>query len=315
MRISRYAIKRIVSIIPVLIGASVLVFMLIHMAPGDPALTIGGMYMSEDGLAQLRKNLRLDLPLYQQYFMWIKDLVSGNFGISAVNQRPVLDIILNSFPVTLLLAVSAFCVSLIIGIPAGVIAAYKHNSLYDQIIRGLSIGGVSMPRFWLALIFIWFAGIQFRILPPGGYTPITENFIEGLRSIILPVMTLAMAPMSRIARVTRASMLDILNTDYIRTARGKGLKEPTILLRHALRNALITVLTLVGMEIAYLLAGAAIVETVFFIPGTARMLINSVHARDYQVVQGIVLFITFIFVISNLVVDLLYHRINPKIRF
>lgn len=171
-----------------------------------------------------------------------------------------------------------------------------------------------MPRYWLALIVIWYVGLQLKILPPGGYTPIAENFIGGIKSLALPVFTLAMAPISRITRLTRASMLDVLNTDYIKTARGKGLKESTILIRHALRNALIPVLTLSGMEIAYLLAGAVIVERIFFLPGMGRMLIDSVNNRDYQLIQGILLFTAVIFTISNLIVDLLYNRINPRLR-
>lgn len=314
MNTEKYIVKRVLSIIPVLLGTSVLIFSLIHLAPGDPAITIAGLYADETVLAQIRKNLGLDLPLYQQYFRWLSNVIRGNLGVSAINRRPVLDVILKSFPLTLLLALFAMFLAIVISIPMGIITAYRRNSIIDQIFRGFTIGGISMPRYWLALIVIWYVGLQLKILPPGGYTPIAENFIGGIKSLALPVFTLAMAPISRITRLTRASMLDVLNTDYIKTARGKGLKESTILIRHALRNALIPVLTLSGMEIAYLLAGAVIVERIFFLPGMGRMLIDSVNNRDYQLIQGILLFTAVIFTISNLIVDLLYNRINPRLR-
>jgi len=315
LELKGYIVKRLILLLPTLWGVATFVFFLMHLIPGDPAIAIAGIHSTPEQIAAIRRRLNLDLPIYTQYFLWFWKLLHGNLGISAFSNTKVTTLILHAFPVTVLLASFAMFIAIIISIPLGIISAYKHNHITGRISDGFAIIGLSAPEFWLALIFIYFFAVKFRIFPAGGYISPIKNLLGCLRLLVLPAIAMGIPPMGRITRIVRSSTLDVLNSDYVRTARGKGLKESVVIIRHVLKNSLIPVITIIGMETGYLLGGSILIETIFFIPGMGRLLYKSVSTRDYTVVQGVVLFSAIVFVLSNLIVDVLYAWINPKIKY
>jgi peptide/nickel transport system permease protein len=333
--VRRYAIRRSLTIVPVLLGVSVLVFSFIHLIPGDPALTMLGERATPEKVAEVRARLGLDRPIWQQYVLYIGKALQGDLGVSIVRGDPVASDLLRRFPATVELAVAAIVVAIACGIPIGVASAVWRNSLLDSLARLGALTGVSMPIFWLGLVLAWFFGVQLRILPTGfrlasgtSFVPwtnfvILDSLLQGdwasladaLRHLILPALALATIPLAVIARMTRASMLEVLSREYIRTAEAKGLSRRAVILRHALRNALLPVLTVIGLQVGRLLAGAILTETIFSWPGIGLWVYESIESRDYAIVQGVSLFIAVIVVGVNLVTDVLYAAVDPRIKY
>ena len=331
----RYAVRRSLTIVPVLLGVSILVFSFIHLIPGDPALTMLGERATPEKVAEVRARLGLDRPIWQQYVLYVGHALRGDLGVSIVRGDPVAGDLLRRFPATVELAVAAIVVAIALGIPIGVASAVYRNSLLDSLARLGALTGVSMPIFWLGLVLAWFFGVQLRILPTGfrlasgsAFVPWT-NFVildallqgdwtslaDALRHLVLPALALATIPLAVIARMTRASMLEVLSREYIRTAEAKGLSRRAVILRHALRNALLPVLTVVGLQVGRLLAGAILTETIFSWPGIGLWVYESIESRDYAIVQGVSLFIAVIVVGVNLLTDVLYAAVDPRIKY
>ena len=331
----RYAIRRGLTIVPVLLGVSLLVFSFIHLIPGDPALTMLGERATPEKVAEVRARLGLDRPIWQQYVLYIGKALRGDLGVSIIRGDPVATDLLRRFPATVELATAAIVVAIGLGIPIGVASAVWRNSLLDSLARLGALTGVSMPIFWLGLVLAWFFGVQLRVLPTGfrlssgtAFVPWT-NFVildallqgdwptlaDAVRHLILPALALATIPLAVIARMTRASMLEVLSREYIRTAEAKGLSRRVVILRHALRNALLPVLTVVGLQVGRLLAGAILTETIFSWPGIGLWVYESIESRDYAIVQGVSLFIAVIVVGVNLLTDVLYAAVDPRIKY
>jgi peptide/nickel transport system permease protein len=307
--------QRIAQIIPTLILVSVLVFCLQQLMPGDPAVVLAGEERGDPRvLAQIRSELWLDRSLPVQYLHWVGNVVQGNLGYSWHTREPVATLIEEKLPVTAQLAVMAFIIAVLIGVPAGVVAAVKRNGPWDYIANAIGLAGLSMPTFWLGIMLILLVSVDLGWLPPSGYVPLTQDVWRSLATTIMPAFVLGNAIAAILMRHTRSAMLSVLDQDYVRTARAKGLSERRVILRHALRNALIPVVTLGALELGTLLSGAVLTEQVFSIPGFGKMVVDAVFNRDYPVVQGVVLVTAFLFIALNLLADILYVLINPRLR-
>jgi peptide/nickel transport system permease protein len=333
--VRRYAVRRALTIVPVLLGVSVLVFSFIHLIPGDPALTMLGERATPEKVTEVRARLGLDRPIWQQYLLYVGNALRGDLGVSIVRGDPVASDLLRRFPATVELAMAAIIAAVALGIPIGVASAVWRNSPLDSLARLGALTGVSMPIFWLGLVLAWVFGVQLRLLPTGfrlssgtAFVPWTNfvildallqrdwpTFVDALRHLILPALALATIPLAVVARMTRASMLEVLSREYIRTAEAKGLSRRAVVLRHALRNALLPVLTVVGLQVGRLLAGAILTETIFSWPGIGLWVYESIESRDYAIVQGATLFIAVIVVTVNLATDLLYAVVDPRIKY
>ncbi len=309
-----YAMRKIVNAIPILIGVSILVFLLVHLTPGDPARILAGPEAYEEDIAAIRERLGLNDPIHVQYWRFISSAVRLDFGRSFRTQRPVTQDILMRFPNTLQLAMVAITWSVIFGVGIGVYAGVRPNSIGDSLSMGAALVGVSAPSFWKGLLLMLIFAYLLGWLPASG---MGESFFsaDGLKRMIMPAITLGTGTAAVMARMTRSSMLEVLNQDYIRTARSKGLSERNVVYRHALRNALIPVVTLIGLQLGVLMGGAVITEQVFAWPGVGTLVINGINARDYPMVQACILLIATIFVVVNLLVDLTYSLIDPRIRY
>lgn len=302
----KYLIRRILAAIPVLLGVSLIVFLMIHLIPGDPVQHILGEFASPERVAELRNQLGLNDPLPIQYLKFLSKAIRGDLGRSLISNVPVVDEIARAFPVTIQLAIYSIIVSSLFGLLAGIIAAVRHNTFWDQLAMIGALFGISTPSFWLALILMMIFAYNLGWFPISGYS--------GLSSLVLPTAVLAALSAGSIARITRSSMLEVLGQDYIRTARAKGLDEETVVLKHSLKNAMIPVVTLVGLQFGSLLAGAIITETVFALPGLGRLAVQAITTRDFPMIQGVTLFVATLFVLTNLIVDLMYGLIDPRIR-
>ncbi|SDC43130.1 ABC transporter permease [Belnapia rosea] len=308
-------LRRLGQIVPTLLILSVMIFGLQQLMPGDPALTLAGEERGDPQvLAQIRAELRLDRPLPEQYLHWVARAVQGDFGFSWRIREPVAKLILEKLPVTFQLAVMAFLIALVIGIPAGVISAVRRDRPVDWLANGLALFGISMPNFWLGIMMILLFSVQLGWLPPSGYVPLTEDPVQSLATTIMPAFVLGSGIAGVLMRHTRAAMLGALSQDYVRTARAKGLDERVVVGRHALRNALIPVVTLGTIEFGRLLAGAVLTEQIFTIPGFGKLIVDAVFNRDYPVVQGVVMATALIFVTLSLIADILYMAVNPRLR-
>jgi peptide/nickel transport system permease protein len=311
------------------------VFGFLRLIPGDPAVTMLGERATPENIARVREQLGLNKPLPEQYLIFLGNALRGDLGRSILRQEPVTQEIIRRFPATIELALAALLIAVVVGIPAGVISAVRRGSWFDSSSMLVALTGVSMPIFWLGLMLIYLFAVVLHLLPTGGrldagtqLAPITNLvlvdallrgnipvFFQGLRHLLLPALALGTIPMAIIARMTRSSMLEVLGQDYIRTAQAKGLKERTVVVRHALRNAWLPIITVVGLQVGILLSGAILTETVFSWPGIGRWLVDAIYARDYPIVQGVTLMIALIFVVVNLTVDILYALVDPRIRF
>jgi peptide/nickel transport system permease protein len=300
--------------IPVIFFISVMVFTIMHLIPGDPAYVMLGEEASPEAVEALRKELGLDRSVPVQYMEWIKAALKGDLGRSIRNNEKILDAILDRLPVTAYLAVSAVVFSILIALPAGIIAGVRPKSLMDVAATVLAMAGIAMPSFWLGILLIFFFAFKLEWLPIMGYVSPLENFWDSIRHIILPAVTLGASMAATNTRFIRSSMLEVMNKEYITTARSKGLREIEIIRGHALKNALIPVVTMLGLQMAMLFGGALIVETIFAIPGLGRLIVNAIFTRDFPMVQGIVLFMAVFVLTANFIVDILYSFLDPRIR-
>jgi len=301
--------------IPVIFFITVMVFTIMHLIPGDPAYVMLGEEASPKAVEALRKQLGLDRSIPVQYMAWMKAALKGDLGRSIRNNEKILDAILDRLPVTAYLAISAVVFSILIALPTGIIAGVRPKSMMDVVATVLAMGGIAMPSFWLGILLIFFFAFNLEWLPIMGYVSPLEDFWDSIRHIILPAVTLGASMAATNTRFIRSSMLDVMNKEYITTARSKGLRETGVIRKHALKNALIPVVTMLGLQMAMLFGGALIVETIFAIPGLGRLIVNAVFTRDFPMVQGIVLFMAVFVLTANFTVDILYSFLDPRIRF
>jgi len=313
--VARYIVRRIFFILPVALLVSFLTFMIVHLIPGDPARLILGESATPQTVAALRQQLGLDQPLPRQFVLWLWQALHGNLGQSIQLDQPVLQAITQRAPVTVELGVAALLYSLLIALPCGIYAAAHRNAWINKVVDVIALFGTAIPAFVLGLLLILFFAVDLRIFPPGGYVPITEDPFGNLRDLILPVITLGTGSVAVNMRQIRASMSEVLKQDYIRTAQAKGLVERQINYTHALRNAVIPALTVVGLQIGAILGGAFVVETIFLWPGIGQLAVQSILSKDYPLVQGIVLLSALSYMATNLLVDISYAVLDPRIRF
>ncbi|SEL71275.1 peptide/nickel transport system permease protein [Paenibacillus sp. cl141a] len=311
---TKYIVQRILSLIPILLVVAVVVFMLIHLTPGDPASVILGDEASEEAIAQLRAQLGLDLPLYQQFISWFGGVVTGDLGQSIFMDMSVAEAFFSRVPPTLSLAILAQIFAVIIALFLGVIAARKRGTLADQAVMGFSLLGISVPSFLLGLFLILFFAVKLQWLPVAGYQPLSSGLWNHLRYLLLPAIALGAMQAALIARMTRSSLIEVLSEQYIKTARAKGLKERIVVYKHALKNAFIPILTVIGETFGTLITGASVIETVFNVPGIGQLIIRSIERRDFAVIQGSILLITVTYVLLNLLIDLLYGLLDPRVK-
>ena len=331
----KFLVRRLLSLIPVLVGISLLVFLFIHFIPGDPIWVMLGDFATEESVAELRQDLGLDEPLHVQYVKYVGRLLQGDLGESIHTRNPITSDLATRLPASLELAITAMLIASLIGIPAGVISAMNHRSLIDSLSMVGALIGVSLPIYVLGLFAIWIFAVQLGWLPPGGrLSPdieleritgfhvldsiVTRNWTalgDSLKHLTIPSIVLATVPMAIIARITRASLLEVFSQDFVRTARSKGLRERSVVTRHVLKNAMLPVITVIGIQFGVILSGAVLTETIFSWPGIGRWVYEAIQKRDYPVVQGMTLFIGVVFLLSSLVVDALYVWLDPRIRY
>lgn len=312
--VGRQLTERLVTTIPVVVIVTVLIFLLVHLAPGDPITVLAGdQAVDPEVVERLHAQYHLDDPLPLQYLRWLGQTVQGDFGYSFASRQPVRDAIADRLTVTLQLTLFALVIALAIAIPVGVLAAIYRHSVFDYLNQVLAMLGGSMPAFWLGILLILLFAQKLSWLPASGYTPFLDDPITCLEHLLLPAITLSSAYAAVLSRVARASMLDVLHEDYIRTARAKGLAEYQVNVRHALRSALLPIITLVGMEAGHLLGGAVVTETVFALPGMGRLLVDAVSSRDFPIVQGATLVLVVMLVASNLIADVAYGIADPQV--
>jgi peptide/nickel transport system permease protein len=315
----RYLLQRLVAFIPTLIGVSLLIFIAIRLIPGDAITaqlgTEAGM-LTEAQRASLERYYGLDKPAVEQYFVWFGEAVRGNLGFSIRHGKPVTDLIAAHFPLTLQLALMSVVIALLIGVPLGLFAAVSRNPVLNTISRVFALLGLALPNFLVGTLIIYFLSVVLKVLPnAGNYVSFADDPLRNLSQMIFPALTLGFSFAAAVMRTTRSAMLEVLNEDYVRTARSKGLRERLVVNRHALRNALIPVVTLVGIQMGYLLGGTFIVEQIFALPGLGRLTVNAISQREYALVQGATLFIALNFVAINLLVDLVYAAIDPRVSY
>ena len=311
----RFLAQRILAVFPVLFIVAVIVFLILRLTPGDPAAVIAGNSASVEDIVRIRKSLGLEEPLLTQFFIWIKGVVTGDLGHSFYFRLPVTELIAQRLEPSAMLALMTILMSVSIAVPLGVLAAWKHGSWFDRGLMGFSVFGFSIPGFVLAYILIYVVSLKLNLLPVQGYKRIGDGFIPFVRHLLLPSITLSIIFIALIARVTRAAVSEALTEDYIRTARSKGLSEGRVLIRHALANAAVPIVTVIGIGIAILIGGVVVTETVYAIPGLGQLTVDAVLARDFPVVQGVILFFSVTYVMINLLIDLSYIVFDPRIRY
>ncbi len=309
-----YFLKRLAAVIPTVFFVTVMIFCLQQLLPGDPAVILAGEDQDQNTVAYLRQKMHLDEPLPVRYGYWISGVMRGDFGDSLRIQQPVRQLIQDKLPVTLELAALAMMIALLIGIPAGIVSAVAKDSAWDYLANIFALWGLSTPNFWLGILMILLFSVSLGWLPASGYVSPSEDLKANLLSMIMPAFVLGNAIAAVLMRHTRSAMLQVLNADYVRTARAKGLKENKVVLKHALRNAIMPIITLGALEFGTLLSGAVLTEQVFSIPGFGKLIVDAVFNRDYAVVQGVVLFTSTIYIVLNLLADMAYFLVNPRLR-
>jgi peptide/nickel transport system permease protein len=311
-----YVIKRVLATIPVMVIVAILVFALLRLAPGDPAAVIAGDYATAADIERIRDQLGLNDPLHVQLWKWGVQLVQGDLGQAIFSRKPVSELIVQRIEPTLLLALTTIVFSVLVAVPLGTLAAWRAGSWIDRLVMVFSVGGFSIPVFVLGYILIYVLAMQLKLLPVQGYkSPFTDGLWPFFLHIVLPTLTLSVIFIALIARMTRASVMEVLQEDYVRTARAKGQSEIKILLRHAVRNAAVPIVTVIGIGIALLIGGVVVTESVYNIPGLGRLVLDAVLARDYPVIQGLILFFSLIYILINLLIDLSYTLFDPRIRY
>lgn len=310
-----YVARRILATIPVLMVVALVVFSILHFAPGDPAAIIAGDQATPEQIERIRASLGLDLPFHEQFGRWVVNVMQGDFGNSIFSNRPVLTLLAQRLEPTIALTVTTMIVTVLLAVPAGVLAAWKAGTWIDRAIMSVAVLGFSFPVFVVAYILIYLLSIEARLLPIQGYRPLEDGFWPFLRHLILPSLALGLSFMALVARITRASMLEVLSQDHIRTVRAKGAPPGRLLFDHALPNAAVPILTIIGVGVAILLGGVVVTESVFAIPGVGRLVVDAILNRDYPVIQGVLLIFSGVYVFVNLAVDLLYVLFDPRIRY
>ncbi|WP_311969820.1 ABC transporter permease [Pseudomonas baltica] len=310
-----YFLRRVLAAVPVMLVVALFVFLLLRLSPGDPAAIIAGDMASPEQLAAIRQNLGLDQPLYRQFFVWIWQLLHGDFSTSLMAHTAVLNMIGQRLEPTLSLALVSILFTILISVPLGVLAAWKHGSWIDNLVMSTSVLGFSIPVFVIGYGLITVFALDLKWLPVQGFRSLGDGLVPFAQRIVLPALTLSSVYVALVARMTRASMLEVLGEDYIRTARAKGLSEVHVLFRHALRNAMIPILTVIGTGFALMISGVVVTESVFNIPGLGRLIVDAVLARDYPVIQGMILLTSGVYVVINLLIDLSYAVSDPRIRY
>ena len=308
-----YVLRRLLLALPVLLGVSVLVFLILHLTPGNPALAVAGPDAPPEVVREVERALGLDQPLYVQYARYLARIARGDFGRSIRSREPVLGRLRDTFPVTLSLALIGVVFTTAVSLPMGILAAYHRNTPLDVATILIVLTGSAMPVFAVGLILLWIFGVTLRWFPISGYAPLTT--LSGWRHMVLPAITVSSGTVALLARLTRSSMLETLHQGYVQTARAKGLRELLVVLRHAFRNALLPVITVIGLQFGILLSGAVVTESIFSLPGMGRLLVQAILGRDFPVVQGAVLLAAVTFVLTNLVVDTIYAAADPRIRY
>ena len=314
---TRYILTRLVTLVPILLGVSMLIFGTFHLVPGDVVDIMMGDEVSGDPRAaeELRKSLNLDKPVYVQYWYWFKNAIRGDLGKSFTSGKQVMDEILGRLPVNIELVMIAMGFVILLGIPLGMLSAYRQFSFIDGLLRVVTIMGYSIPNFWLATLVVLLGSLYFEWLPVLYYVPFTEDPLENLKCMIIPGFVLGTTTLSYIVRMTRSSVLDTLRQDYVRTARAKGMTERVILFVHVLKNSLIPVVTVLGFQIGVLIGGLVLTEEVFVLPGVGRLILLAIEQRDFMIVTGAILFLAFVFVTINLIVDIIYAFLDPRITY
>jgi peptide/nickel transport system permease protein len=310
-----YILRRLLSMLPVMAVVAVFVFLLLHLAPGDPAAIIAGDNATPQNIAMIRQRLGLDEPIWKQFLVWVWSLVQGDLGRSMFWNEPVMKLVAQRAEPTISLAMTTLVVAVVIAVTLGIAAAAKAATAVDRIIMGFAVMGFSVPVFVVGYVLIYVFAIQLRWLPVQGYTPIAEGVGPWLRNLVLPSVALGLAYVALIARITRATMLDVLAEDYMRTARAKGVARRPMLLKHAFKNAAVPVVTVIGIGVALLIGGVVITETVFNIPGIGRLVVDAIARRDYPIIQGVIMLFAGVYVLVNLLVDLSYTLFDPRIRY
>ncbi|HEU0148944.1 MAG: peptide/nickel transport system permease protein [Bradyrhizobium sp.] len=310
-----YLLRRVLAAIPVMVVVALFVFLLLRLTPGDPAAILAGDNATPEQLERIRQTLGLNEPIYVQFVSWVNQLLHGDLGVSLISRVPVLQMIGQRVEPSLSVAIATIILSILVAVPLGVIAAWKHGTWIDRFVMGLSVIGFSVPVFVIGYVLIEVFAINLRWVPVQGFRSITAGFGPFFERIILPTCALSFIYVALIARMTRAAMLDVLGEDFVRTARAKGVNEVAVLLRHALRNAAVPVITVIGSGFALLISGVVVTESVFNLPGIGRLTVDAVLARDYPVIQGMILLTSFIYLAVNLLIDLAYSLLDPRIRY
>ena len=310
----RFLVKRILSVIPVLFVVSVVVFLLVHLVPGDPAAAMLGDMATEADIAALRERMGLKRPLAEQYIVWVGNVLHGDFGESVSGNETVLSMILSHLQPTVFLSLYSLAIAAVIAIPLGMIAARKKGAMADHSVTVISLAGISLPSFLLGLFLMLIFAVRLKWFPVSGYVPPSQGMANHLRSLCLPAITLGFMNAALMMRMTRASMLEVLGSDYMKMAKAKGVKEFFLIAKHAFKNTLVTVITVLGQSIVQALAGAAVVESLFAIPGLGQLMVNSIGRRDYYVIQSIVLLIAVFNVLVTMIIDIVYGLVDPRVR-
>ena len=307
MSIYRYILKRVLMMLPVLLAVTIIVFSILHLVPGDPVYIALGEMASEEAYDRMHTELGLDRPLVSQYFSFLGQLLRLDLGRSIIYREDVTKLLAAKLPNTLQLTATALLLSYLLAVPLGILAAVKRNTIIDYLSMGLAIAGVSVPSFWLGFLLISLFSVHLQWFPIAGY--------GGIKYLVLPAVTLGFGAAAQVARMTRSSLLEVINQDYIQTAKAKGLRYGIVIIKHALKNALIPIVTLLGLRIGWLIGGAVVIEIVFLRPGVGRMLVNAIYMRDFPVVQGVTLILAVTVILGNLLADILYAAINPKVHY
>ncbi|MCL1948723.1 MAG: ABC transporter permease [Turicibacter sp.] len=310
----KYIFKRLGSMVVILLIVSLFIFSIVYLIPGDAATAVLGMEASAEDIANFTARMGLDQPLWVQYGRWLGGILTGDFGDSIFMRRPVLEAIGEHLPPTVSLAIFAQLIALFLSLPAGIVAAYKKNTALDKGVLFFTLLGTVFPSFLLALFLMLFFSVQLMWFPVAGYSRLENGLWEHLRFLFLPALSLGIAQSALITRMTRASLLEVLHTSYIKTARAKGLREGKVVMKHALKNAGLPIITTIGQSFSVLITGAVVIESLFAIPGIGRLILNSISRRDLPIIQGIVLVVTVFYVVINIIIDLLYGAIDPRVR-
>jgi peptide/nickel transport system permease protein len=311
---THFLARRLLQMLPVLFFVTLIIFVLINLIPGDAARLFLGEEATPDAIAALRHEMGLDKPLYVQYLRWVGRMARGDFGYSFKDHRPVSQTLLEKLPVTAELTAGALLIAWLVAIPAGVLAAWRQRTAVDYGASAVALGGLSIPNFWLGIMLIYLFAVHLRWLPASGFVPITESLGRNLRALAMPAFNLGIVLAAVVMRQLRSSMLEVMSADFVRTARAKGLAQAVVLVRHALRNAVIPVITVMGIQLGTLLGGAIITETIFAVPGLGQLAVNSIYGRDYPMLEGVVIASAVAILVVNLLVDVVYSLIDPRIK-